>query len=251
MLKSFIRYNRAACEALIKKYPGFFGVPASYHTELMARIERSIGAHERSDLLEAGGIDRPLLEKSSKYNYVGLDIESKERCYDIYDEFLVQSIENKLDGSYDIIISKTLLEHVQDNRASVKVMFDALNAGGVMHHYVPSKWHPYSIALRIIGPRLQNKLIPLLRPAAVGVTGYPAFFNYCSVAEIKRLCDNTGFIDVDILAFYRANDYFAFFLPLFVLDTAFENFCRIFNISFFCSGFVVSAARPQISDTTK
>jgi SAM-dependent methyltransferase len=244
MVKSFIRANRKASEDLIQKFPSFFSISDSYNKELMLRIRRAIARDNKPVILEAGGIDRPLLEKSDDYVYVGLDIENKERCYDVYDQFIVQSIEQPVDGCFDVIISKTLLEHVPDNKASIKSMYNSLKPGGTMHHYIPAKWHPYSIALRLVGPTLQRKLIARLRPAAVDVTGYQAFFNHCSVGQMKRLCKKAGFIDVDVKPYFRANDYFAFLVPMFIMDTFFENICQAFNLSLFCSGFVLSAKRP-------
>ena len=69
-------------------------------------------------MLEIGGIDRPLLERSSRFRYDGLDIEYREQCEDIYDNFYVQSTEKSIENKYDLIISMTLLEHVRDNDAS-------------------------------------------------------------------------------------------------------------------------------------
>ena len=84
-----------------------------------------------------------------------------------------------------MVISITMLEHVPNNTLAVGSMFEALKPGGVTHHYVPSNWHPYSIALRMVGPKLQKRLIATLRQAAAAVTGYPAFFDHCSVTSMS------------------------------------------------------------------
>ena len=90
---------------------------------------------------------------------------------------------------------------------------------------------------------MQKKLIKLLRPEAAEVTGYPAFFDECSPNEMRRLFEASGFVDVDIRAFYRANDYFDFFFPAYLLVTAFEDLCRLLRWRFWCSGFVISAVK--------
>jgi hypothetical protein len=142
------------------------------------------------------------------------------------------------------VISTTLLEHVQNNDAAFKVMYNALAPGGVMHHYVPSKWHAYSICLRIVGPKIQKKLIPILRSHAADVTGYEAFFHRCSIGEMKKLAKQSGFENINVMAFYRATDYFAFFLPAFLGVALLENICESIGIETCASGFVISCSKP-------
>jgi hypothetical protein len=139
-----------------------------------------------------------------------------------------------------MVISMTLLEHVPNNRAAIMSMFNALKYEGTTHHYIPSKWYPYSIALRMVGPRLQKRLIALLRPAAVEVTGYPAFFDCCSPGAMSAVFEAAGFNDIRVVIYFRARDYFAFFLPAYLAVAMFENLCKLFTIKLFCSGFVIS-----------
>ncbi len=244
MLKKFIGWNRNGAAWLERQFPGVFGAP-SYKAELERRIAEDVVRLRPSAILEVGGIDRPLLVRDTNFTYIGLDIEERPDCYRVYDRFLVQSIEQPVDAEADMVISITLMEHVPDNRAASHSMFLALRPGGVMHHYIPSKWHPYSIALRVVGPAIQKWLIPYLRPAAVGVTGYPAFFNHCSPSDMEDLLRSQGFERVDVRSFYRASDYFAFFLPAYLCVAFFENLCAILNWRFFCSDFVISASKPR------
>lgn len=246
VLKFFVAANRSAAAWLERRLPSVF-VGESYKEELDRRIARDIEGRSPDLVLEAGGIDRPLLVRGRGFTYIGLDIEERPECYIIYDKFFVRSIEKPLKIDADLVISITLLEHVQNNSAAVNTIFEALKPGGTTHHYVPSKWHPYSIALRMVGPSFQKRLIAILRPNAVGVTGYPAYFDHCSPGEFEGLLRQHGFIEIDLKPFYRAADYFAFFLPAYVLVSLFENLCAALNWRIFASGFVVSAVRPMSS----
>lgn len=243
MLKAFVKWNRDAAAWLERRFPGIFGAP-SYKEELELRIARDIERLRPQVILEAGGIDRPLLTRRPDYSYVGLDIEQQPDCLSVYDRFIVQSIEDPVAIEADMVISITLLEHVPDNAAAIRSMFQLLKSGGVTHHYLPSKWHPYSIALRLVGPRAQKRLIALLRPAAVEVTGYPAYFDHCLPSDMTRLFHRQGFADVDVRAFYRASDYFAFLLPAYVAVALFENLCAMLGWRMLASGFVISARKP-------
>ena len=111
--------------------------------------------------------------------------------------------------------------------------------------HVPGKGHPYALALRLVGAKLQRRLIRMLRPKEVAISGYPAFFHHCTAAGMARLFEGVGFEGVRVSNYYRANDYFAFFFPAFVAITAFENLCRRFGWSYFASGFVISGRKPK------
>jgi SAM-dependent methyltransferase len=221
VISRFIFLNRRGATWLEARFPFIFAAD-SYKLELEKRIFNDL----------------------RQYQYIGLDIESRPDCYAVYDKFIVQTIEKPVDLIADMIVSITLLEHVPDNVAAIRSMYLALRPGSSMHHYIPSKWHPYSIALRLIGHDMQKRLIALLRPAAVTITGYPAFFDHCDPNAMSRLLTHNGFVDIDIKAFYRASDYFAFFLPAYLMVALFENLCSALNMSFFASGFVLSARRP-------
>jgi len=242
-IKSFALANRRMRERFDSRFPRFVAYP-SYHDDLQERVAQTL--KEGVDVvLEAGGVDRPQLSRGSGFRYVGLDIDDRPRCHEVYDEFICQSVEEEIPGKYDLILSAYLLEHVPDNGRSFKSMYDALEPGSWMHHYIPGANHPYSWVLRLVGPRLQKVLIRNLRPAAVGHTGYPTFFSYCTVAKVRKLCDRTGFSEVAIEPYYSAAQYFSFFLPFYVLIVFFENTCRKLGIDIFASGFVISARKPE------
>jgi SAM-dependent methyltransferase len=243
LIRSFVSTNRRWSRALEERVQNFID-PRRYSDMLLGRIRTDFKS-SRFKILEIGGIDRPLLEKDSRYQYDGLDIDEKEDCYKVYDNFIVQSIEEPIDRSYDMIISITLLEHVRNNRAGVRSMFEALRPGGATHHYIPSGFHPYSLCLRMVGPKLQRILIPILRPDSVGETGYPAFFDHCSTQQMTKVFRDTGFKEIDVVPFYNANDYFAFLTPAWIVVVLFEYVCMKFGWELFASGFLISAAKPD------
>ena len=85
-------------------------------------------------------------------------------------------------------------------------------------------------------------LIRNLRPRAdaIETTGYPAF----DPSSMEKLLHETGFIDVKLIIYYKATDYFAFFLPLYILVAIFENVAEKMTWKLFCSGMIVTARKP-------
>ena len=242
LVKYFLDINRSFSRWLLAQFPSL-ATGGNYKGELLGILETFISEKANCRVLEAGGIDRSLLKKSSYIEYDGLDIEERDRCKDIYNNFYVQSIEEKLPQEYDLICSFTLLEHVPDNRKALKAMYDSLSAGGVMAHYVPGGLHPYSIIIRLLGPKLSMRLLNKFHPEVIGLSGYAAYFDKCTVKQMTLLCRELGFNDIRVSCYYRANYYFEVFFPAFFLVTLWENICRCFGWESFCSGFVIRASK--------
>jgi len=243
LIKTFVRLNRQASNYLAKKIPSLFGEKDSSNFQLDMIHEAIANRKEKFQLLEAGGIDRPLVSKSEKYTYIGLDIEEKDTCYIVYDKFIVDSIENELNQKFDLIISKTLLEHVENNKNSYRAMYLGLNEGGEMIHYFPGKNHPFSVLTTVVGNKMQRFLIKLLRPHAKAVTGYKAYYDLCSYTPLKKYLDSLGFKSTFIKPYWGAADYFAFFLPAFIVICLFNRACEKLNLVYFASGLIVAAKK--------
>jgi len=230
-LRTFSQLNRRGCRAFDRIFPKFFVGSKNYSADLEEIISHQISSTNAKTILEVGGIDRPILKKNDAFLYIGLDIEEKSSCYQVYDEFFVQSIENPIPIRANLVISTTLFEHVKNNAAGVHQIYQCLEVNGATAHYIPSKYHPYSIILRSIGNRMQKLLIDVLRPDAASVTGYPAFFDHCSPRQMRKIFLDAGFRDVHIVPYYRATDYFAFLLPAYVLVAAYENIIEMLGIA--------------------
>ena len=119
ILRSYVSLNRDASAWIARRFPKTFANPnPSYKANLLGLISNHLQKYKPLKVLEAGGVDRPLLSKSSAYEFVGLDIEVAPNCAQLYERFLVQSIEEILPEKVDMIISYTLLAHVPNNTTS-------------------------------------------------------------------------------------------------------------------------------------
>jgi hypothetical protein len=247
MLRWFVSVNRRAARKLEEKYPRFFVESRNFGDDFRAMVRKTLEEKQPKVILEVGGVDRPALQKSPDYAYIGLDIDAQENCYVVYDKFIHGSIEDKTDlDGVELVISKAVFEHVPDNTRAFQALYDVMHSGSVMHHYIPSGFHPYSIALKIVGDKPQKWLIRNLRPRqdAINTTGYPAFFNHCDPISMRKLLERTGFRDADFIIYYKATDYFAFFLPAYLMVATFENLASKMGWEICASGMVVTATKP-------
>lgn len=241
IIKRFIKRNREISKKLITNYPEYFSGNSyvTYFGDILTDCVDSSG--ERS-ILEIGGADRPFTIKGQRKTD-GLDISDLNNPSEFYENYYCQSVEKPFPNNFDLIYSITLLEHVADNKSAIRNVYTSLAENGKMVHYIPNKFHPYSLILRMIGPRLQGILIDWLRPDASDVSGYPAFFNHCSPSQMTALCESIGFKNIKVYPFYRANDYFAFFVPAFILISIYENWCKHFQLKSASSGFILVAEK--------
>lgn len=131
VIRHFVRLNRKASAWIAKQFPRVFHNPTrSYRATLLDWIIHDIRNNKPRTILEAGGVDRPILDRSPHYRFIGLDIDERPECARLYDRFIVQSIEKALPEKFDMIVSFTLLEHVPNNSASIRAIYEALNSGG-------------------------------------------------------------------------------------------------------------------------
>lgn len=185
MLEKLVSFNVKQTRSFDRRFQRLVR-NGSYRDEMLSFIDGFLRQKEFSYVLEVGGIDRPMLKRSERTEYDGLDIEYKDIYKEFYDHFLVQSIQEPILRTYDLIASNALLEHVSDNTLSIAQLHKALRTEGCNVHYAPSKYHPYSLILRLAGPRIQKRLIRVLKPWAEHISGYPTFFDKCSPREMKK-----------------------------------------------------------------
>lgn len=79
MLKWFVTTNRRYAGALENRFPRIFGAP-SYKDEVEARINYDTSNLNPKTIPTIDDIDRPLLSKSDRFTYAGIDIDPKVEC---------------------------------------------------------------------------------------------------------------------------------------------------------------------------
>jgi hypothetical protein len=140
ILEKIVSFNVKQTQSFDRKFPGLVR-GGCYRTELVSLVDSFIRQKEFSHVLEVGGIERPLLKRSERIEYDGLDIEYKDMYKEFYDHFLVQSIEEPIMRTYDMIISVAVPEHVADNTASI-----TLNVQSTYDWWLHRSLHSFKIS---------------------------------------------------------------------------------------------------------
>jgi SAM-dependent methyltransferase len=102
------------------------------------------------------------------------------------------------DGSYDLVFSRVLAEHVPDARQFHLNARRLLRPGGIAMHFFPTLWWPPFVANRILPEGIAERILLRLEPwrERSGPRGkFPAYYHWCfgpTRAQIARLA-SVGF----------------------------------------------------------
>jgi len=231
MLRRFIDANRRLSRRIEPWLPqareDLFGVyenvVARYMNERPHQLIADVG----------GGKSCPF----ARYRYAGsgtrivaVDVAEDEirENHDV-DETRVADIMHELpfgDGEVDLVVSRSVLEHLTDLEAFVAAAHRVLKAGGYSIHLLPSRNAPFAAINRALPPRLSRRILYFLQPQVAGICGFPAFYDHCSDSALTKVFSRQGFEVVERRISYYQSRYFDFLVPLFVLSAAYEMLVR-------------------------
>lgn len=172
-----------------------------------------IAQYPQTRLLELGGGRRPSFaltevpDSIASYTVNDIDPGELERTSDEYEKacFDVTGDVSAFAGQYDVVFSRTLIEHVKDGLQMHRNVLKLLKPGGVAFHMAPTLY-----AL----PFIANKFLPeSLSAGMLYATAskrrerrdkFPAYYSWCygNRAKMAAMLEGVGFDRVSIRTFY-------------------------------------------------
>jgi len=244
MFSRFVNFNRKISSSTLKFLTDLFGVSNKCeidYYDYLKKIDIS-----NLTVLELGGTQRPIFNKSEVKQYIGLDIDKDFNWENHYHSYLNQSCTESINIKADIIISKYLLEHVDDNKETFKNVLDSLNPGGSSIHLFPLGYHPYSLITKVIGNNFQKSLIKLLRPETQEISGYPVYYDLCNSFSLERYLKTLEGVSFEVRYYYGASEYFFSFYPAYLIIELFNRVCHLLKINIFASNAVVIITKQNV-----
>lgn len=176
-------------------------------------------------VLDVGSGKQPLLDPATRHrlrlHVVGLDVSASELARapaGSYDEVVVGDVTcARLPQEFDLILSRAVLEHVDDTAAAIDNLAAALVPGGQMAHFVPCRNAPFAQINRLLGNRRARQVLYTIYPDKRATQGFPAYYDHCTPRQLSRLCVRSG-LEVDRVIPYYHSEYFAFFAPAHALE---------------------------------
>jgi SAM-dependent methyltransferase len=168
--------------------------PEEYaHVDFTRRLHRRLEELGSGRVCELGGGARPALDleflEKNRLVCLVVDVSDSElRKAPPQYETLVGDVSSASfttgghDGSYDLVFSRVLAEHVSDARQFHRNVHALLRPGGLAMHFFPTLWWPPFVANRLLPERIAERILLRVAPyrERAGVTGkFPAYYHWC------------------------------------------------------------------------
>ncbi|MGH9454156.1 MAG: class I SAM-dependent methyltransferase, partial [Terriglobia bacterium] len=168
-----------------------------------------------------------------------LDISMAEMQYNMdVDEKRVADIMRSLpcdDGEADLIVSRSVLEHVENLSLFVKQARRVLKEGGYFIHVFPSKFAPFALLNQALPRKVSPWILDLMFPEKKGILGFPAVYDRCYASAIRRLLEGDGFEVVNLALTYRQSGYFEVFFPAYLASVCYEAILQSLSLKDLCA----------------
>lgn len=125
-------------------------------------------------------------------------------------------------GEVDMVVSRSVLEHLTDLEAFVAAAARVLKPGGAFIHLFPSRYALFALINRALPHRIARRVLYFLQPQVAGICGFPAFYDRTYDSAIRALLERHGFAVDEIRVSYHQSRYFDFFFPAFAASAAYE-----------------------------
>jgi SAM-dependent methyltransferase len=188
------------------------------HVDFVRRLRQRLADLGGGAVCELGGGARPALELEFLHEHdlscLVVDLsESELRKASSGYATLVGDVSSPTfatgehDGSYDLVFSRVLAEHVRDARQFHRNVWCLLRPGGVAMHFFPTLWWPPFVANRVLPEGIAERLLLRLEPwrERSGPAGkFPAYYHWCfgpTKGQIARL-SSVGFSVEHAVAYF-------------------------------------------------
>jgi ubiquinone/menaquinone biosynthesis C-methylase UbiE len=227
LLHTFIRFNKNLCSSIEPLLPH----TRTYLPDVYAKlVGDEMNSRVRPTVLDVGGGKAcrfvQYRSEASDAKIIAVDISAEELSHNTdVDEKIVADVVRGLpfeDESLDMVVSRSVLEHLTDTETFIAEAARVLKPAGSFIHLFPSKRAPYAVINRLLPNRATRSLLAVFMPGSEGRLGFPAFYDNCLASEIKPILAKNRLQIVSVRTSYYAADYFDFFAPLYVLVAAYE-----------------------------
>lgn len=223
--------------------------PSFAHT--MEKVMSHLRGYNNPKVLDIGcgcksGIGRYLKKHRSPVLIHGADIDEyalKNR--DVDELFICDAAKMPFeDGSYDVVYSQFLLEHVKDSQKTVDSITRVTAPGGLVALIIPNPTSPASTVAKITPYSFHvffKRVIQKYDNASKST--FPTFFAFKSIKNLKAQMDKAGLTDIE--AFYVPEIYFRFrYRPIMIrLAMVYTNILMSLRLDFLKASVVVSGVK--------
>lgn len=199
-------------------------------------VQEVVKTYACRNLLEIGGGRSPLLSQAEAQAlgvaYTVNDISQREldlapawvhkTCFDFAGN-------DAPAGSYDLVFSRMVMEHVSDASRAYRNLYRLLKDGGLALHFHPNLFAAPFIINYLLPDSLSRKVLSAFGKLTDSTEEYPKFpahYSWCRNSEsIRRRIGAIGFSEVEVASFY-GHGYFNKIPGLRQIDDAWSSFAQ-------------------------
>ena len=178
---------------------------------------------------------------------VAVDVSPEElAANNTVDRTLVADVSRDLpfaDGEVDLLVSRTLLEHVPDVEGAARAMARVLKPGSQTIHLLPCRYALFAIVARVVPFDLAKRILHTVIPESEGVVEFDVFYDRGHPQALQQAFTDAGFREVRVDCTWDQTDYFQSFFPAFVLVLAYQRLAAACNLRVLASYAIVRAVR--------
>jgi ubiquinone/menaquinone biosynthesis C-methylase UbiE len=147
------------------------------------------------------------------------------------------------DGEVDLLVSRTLLEHVDGIEAAANNIARVLRPGAQTFHLVPGRYALFAIVARSVRFDLAKRILHLLHPSARGVVEFDVVYDHTDPRGLARVFRAAGFREVETDCTWDQSDYAAPIFPAFLIVMLYQRLAELFRLRTLASYVILRAVR--------
>lgn len=176
---------------------------------------------------------------------VAVDVSEDELAENTQaDETLVGDVSRRMpfeDHAVDLLVSRTLLEHVPDVEGAVDEISRVLRPGGRTVHLLPCRYALFAVIARLVPFNLAKRALHTMIPESRGVVEFEVFYDHCHPRALERVFAEAGFREVEVECTWDQAAYFHAFFPAFLVVLLYQRLAEACRLRLLASYAVVRA----------
>lgn len=174
------------------------------------------------------------LDLVKNHKLVVIDFSEEELKKNIYaDRTIVADINKELPlrpNSVDLIVSRYVLEHVDNLPSFISHSQKALKNGGYFIHLFSCKFALFALLNQLFPIRLTKSLLNNLVPNSQHIRGFKTYYNYCYYDGIINIFAKKGFSVEKVYLSYYQSRYFSFFALFYIISIFYEIILQMLGL---------------------
>lgn len=226
----------------------------------LPHLRNIIASYRAPRILELGGGRKPAFTldqlpfKVSSYTVNDISAEELALTPSGYDTALfdVTGDVSRFSGQFDVVFSKTLMEHVRDGETMHRNVLSLLKPGGTAFHMGPTLYAPAFVLNWLLPEDLTRRALHVFFPKRRSKKPkFPAYYSWCfgNRNKMEQMLRRVGYQEIEIRNYYGHN-YFKRIPVIATLDKTLATLAAHNDWETFGSFVQIVARRPCLTDAT-